>query len=312
MEFVQTNQGQIKVARIAGDGNCLFGAICNQLFGLNIDSKQHKEKVRSLRREVVNYIRIHALEDRVKNCIICRTWDDLPHLSSSNYETQIREFTDFLSVEGNWGGEETVLAASNIFKTDIIIHFEKGNPIKVSPQNAPTVMVISIVYRLQDKNSPTLCYNHYDSLVELQTDETEERKDMSKPTFSNSQQTNASLPFVSLNSYNSDIQALQEEGQVNLWQLKVSTPKIDSKDPVAEISSWNVRGCNQPCKRSEIDQILNKEEIDLAFLQKTNLSPGMANTSHYTWHLISDSTQNTEHRGIDSSQNKSQPQPSKS
>lgn len=61
---------------------------------------------------------------------------------------------DFLSVEGNWGGEETVLAAANIFKTDIIIHFEKGNPIKVSPHNAPALLVINIVYRLQDKKLP--------------------------------------------------------------------------------------------------------------------------------------------------------------
>lgn len=143
--------------RIAGDGIYLNGAICNQLFGLNIESKQHKEKVCGHRREVVNYIRTHASEDRVNNCIICRNLDDLPHLSSSNYESQVRGLIDFLSVEGNWGGEETVLAASNIFKTDIIIHFEKGNPIKISPHNALTILVINIVYRLQDTKNPRHC-----------------------------------------------------------------------------------------------------------------------------------------------------------
>lgn len=114
------------VTKIAPDGNCLFGAICNQIFKLDVRSRQHSEKVRGLRCEVVNYLRANSRETRVKNCIICRISEDLPQFSGQDYPSQVIAFTDFLSKDGNWGGEETVMAVSNIFKANITIYFERG------------------------------------------------------------------------------------------------------------------------------------------------------------------------------------------
>lgn len=363
----------MRVIKIAPDGNCLFGAICNQLFQLDITSGQHREKVRGLRREVVEYLRVNAWETRVRNCIICRIFDDLPQFSGQDYPSQVRAFTDFLSKDGNWGGEETVMAVANIFKANITIHFEKGASIVCVPHNGMAITSIKIVYRLQDKGHQS----DYDSLVwqperignEVQpqlithgweiNSATEEQYQRSSELSSYTRQEEtpaeicqlsaASLPLkyptsidldsnlnvrrmeegaqsdkpirsmhgkhndlpaqspqssADMGTFNSNIQGIQIGALVNQNRFECLTPHSVVVDKIKEIpetiriASWNVRGSSQVDKRRDIDLALSEEQIDLAFLQETKLSPGMASTPNYSWFLCGDSDQKIAYRGV--------------
>lgn len=174
METVDVTHGQLRVIKIPGDGNCLFSSLCSQLFQLEVGSVQHKEKVRGLREEVSNFIFTHAWEDRYRNCIVCRIAEEMPHWVNLNYSSQVRKFIDFLSTDGNWGGEETIMAVSNMYMANITIHYEKGSRITIPPHGQNPIRSLNIVYRLQNKYSNIYQYNHYDSLAETHTPQTNE------------------------------------------------------------------------------------------------------------------------------------------
>lgn len=58
-----------------------------------------------------------------------------------------------------------------------------------------------------------------------------------------------------------------------------------------------MRGCNRIEKRTQIDDILYNNSVDIAFLQETKLHSGKANTTHYNWHLSGEVENNKTQRG---------------
>ncbi|XP_063819120.1 NACHT, LRR and PYD domains-containing protein 3-like [Pseudophryne corroboree] len=69
--------------------------------------------------------------------------------------------------------------------------------------------------------------------------------------------------------------------------------------PKLNIGSWNVGGFNSPAKRRRILFYLNKQNIDIAFLQESHLVPEeVAKLNILNWSMIVFSSYNTKARGV--------------
>lgn len=150
----------INVLNIKKDGNCMYGSLAHQLHCVKINSKEHIDLTAKLRKDVVNHIDnnfqqyTQALKFR---------------LSNSNPEKAGKEFisTD-LSKDGKWGGSETLLCVSNMFKVNILMFHERGPISFATVYNANFNRTVFIAYRYDstDKDGSPI-YNHYDSVCSI-------------------------------------------------------------------------------------------------------------------------------------------------
>lgn len=56
VEMIPGEISKIRVCKIPGDGNCLFGATVHQHFHLKVGSEEYKQQIVELRKEVVAHI----------------------------------------------------------------------------------------------------------------------------------------------------------------------------------------------------------------------------------------------------------------
>lgn len=80
------------------------------------------------------------------------------------YQDEVNKFLKQLSKDGFWGGEETIMAVSEMWAADNTIFYEKGRNYVIKTQREVALKQIQIVHRLKNKNSTNREYNHYDSL----------------------------------------------------------------------------------------------------------------------------------------------------
>lgn len=154
----------LNVVQIDPDGNCLFGALCHQLFCYKVNSVAHNAAVNKLRADVVTYINEHF--DDFKFILKWRISSPV-----NDIDKECTFFVNFcLRKNGFWGGTESIKAVSQIYKVNVIVINEEEThyfPIDFIPEYDRT---IAIVYRIgikstKDKMNPIR--NHYDSVEEI-------------------------------------------------------------------------------------------------------------------------------------------------
>lgn len=155
-----------KVCDIKPDNSCLFGSIAHQLNYVKIDSEQHKDLTRKLRKNVVKYIAENLS-------------DFIPVLKDRLFDRQIeiddidKECLDFVTNELSslkcWGGSESLRAVSVMHKVNIIIVNDDGKSNFAQSYHPCNDRTIIIAFcnsngRIQKTNAGR---NHYNSVVEV-------------------------------------------------------------------------------------------------------------------------------------------------
>lgn len=172
---------QLVVAKVPGDGNCLFSAIAHQLENKRINGKNHQAATNKLRTDVVKYILdnyskfSHQLRDRVyelreKNGTAKnkakKTTDD-----TENIDTECKLFVKLaLSKTSTWGGAETIHAVSEMKQINIVLFNEDGPCYMLTNINANHKRSICIAYRQAwngDGEVINTVRNHYDSVCDM-------------------------------------------------------------------------------------------------------------------------------------------------
>lgn len=157
----------VKLCRIPANGNCLFLAIAHQLYNVKVGSTDHHEKGDDLRKNVVNYILDEANFPKFLHDIKNR-------LQIQPIPTQITEackdFVDGqLSVNGVWGGMETIKAISEDQNVNIIIMNENGECNLPNRYNINATKCLLLLFG--QTNSKSCKSNdersHYDSVVHI-------------------------------------------------------------------------------------------------------------------------------------------------
>lgn len=158
----------VTVASINGDGNCLFGAICHQLFYGRINSESHIEEMAALRKNVVSHILQpenypsfeHALKDRV--------YEIKKKNEIENITTECKLFTRLnLSQRGKWGGYETSKAVGEMYNVNILT-FKEDDGCYISKSKQICDRTIVLAYRKTLINNESVYY-HYDSICDIDT-----------------------------------------------------------------------------------------------------------------------------------------------
>lgn len=165
LEYVSTDEGRCSVHAVPRDGSCLFGAIAHQIFRYRIGSPMHVAMVMTLREMSVDHIRLRlaAADDRYAHAVSLRTNDEYSMYSMTASSAMIVDaFLMDLKSSPIWGGEETLLAISELFQCSIYIYRENSFRICVNANAFPVEREISIVYR-----GLLNCWDHYDSFDRL-------------------------------------------------------------------------------------------------------------------------------------------------
>lgn len=175
MKFIFADRLEnIKVVKIIGDGNCLFSSIVHQLFCFKLNSSEHYDAVHKLRSDVVDFIRsnLKDFEFVLKHRIS-------PTGKVQNMEECCNRFLDtVLNIDKTWGGSETTLAVSKMYKVNVITFSEEDIYILPCGFNTEYSRTILLAFRGYSKgnnqitirkNNP-IARNHFDSVFEVQQD----------------------------------------------------------------------------------------------------------------------------------------------
>lgn len=164
-----SDKAQLTVAKIPGDGNCLFSAIVHQIWHHEIDSAEHETATSQFRKYVVDYI-LHPenfrsfeyhLQDRVYEYYERKSKQKSKII---NMRDECKKFVrDILSKDGEWGGYETMVAASKIHSTNIIVIDELGSCYISGDTNKMHARTIALAYRMGANN----IRNHYESVCDI-------------------------------------------------------------------------------------------------------------------------------------------------
>lgn len=166
MQFTVKNEIKtLAAASIIGDGNCLPGAICHQLYHDPIGSKEHRKKIRDLRAMVVDYILKpenfpsfqHTLQNRVYDI---KSKDEIQDMT-----LECKLFVRLcLSKDGYWAGHELLVAAAKILEMNVLVFYENGDAYLSNTGTEIYPRTIALAYRLNHDKTE---YNHYDSVCDI-------------------------------------------------------------------------------------------------------------------------------------------------
>lgn len=158
----------MKLAKMAGNGNCFFLAAAHQLVNSQINTPEHENAAFNLRTEVVEYIKhpahlpffIHDLKNRI-------TYD-----SGAEDEQIVNECLRFLdnnlSKSGCWAGMESIKAVSELKNINIIVVNDDGTahlPNHFNPQFERSIIVLFSSLTGKAKENSNRC--HYDSVINI-------------------------------------------------------------------------------------------------------------------------------------------------
>lgn len=153
---------EIQVIPINKNGNCLFATIMHQIHGKKNGSDEHKVLTEKLRKQVVLYIKDHLSEFTfaIKSRI---------NYEGDKVEEACLKFLDEdLASNGFFGGMETFVAVSKIYKVNMLVFNENGPFYFVGGFNREFDRTIFLAYRTGgiDEDNKVI-YNHYDSICSV-------------------------------------------------------------------------------------------------------------------------------------------------
>lgn len=171
IELEKEISGQLVVALIEPDGNCLINALAHQLFHHKLDSDSHENATIKLREDANSYIQSNL--DTLGPLIIWR--DDFEKVAvGDNMVQKLNFFVDKLAKPGLWCGTETIIAISRVYAANIIIFNENGTCYMVAPFNFEydrcaiiAFCAYSATNSRKTKKSKGLNLNHYNSVVKI-------------------------------------------------------------------------------------------------------------------------------------------------
>lgn len=163
---------KIRVLPIPGDGNCLFAAIIHQRFHLKIDSADFKHRVDECRKDIVAHITKNL--DRYERVILDRVHVQLSR-RYPNKKVKIEDsrgsvtsfLNTYLSKDGRWGGSESIRAAAELFKINIIIFNENGDVRFGNFFDPSFTGIIILAFRACQNIDKDADRIHYDSVIGL-------------------------------------------------------------------------------------------------------------------------------------------------
>lgn len=161
--------GVINVTDIKKDGNCMFGALAHQLFYVKLNSVEHDNATKELRMKSADHIRENY--DLFAHNIKGRVFDRNVNVVDINKESIF--FVNFcLPQPGCWGGFESLKAISYVYKINIFIFNENGDYYFANGFNPSHDRSVFIAFRNanQIKNHAAADRNHYDSVVEINSE----------------------------------------------------------------------------------------------------------------------------------------------
>ncbi|XP_058810949.1 uncharacterized protein LOC131675819 [Topomyia yanbarensis] len=160
-ELVQVDEGLLTVCCIPGDGDCLFSSLTHQIWGCPPHDAAHQLYVRTLRSQVVQYYRerLPTLSDG----LYAQALVIFPDVSSVLSPTQLVDhFLNSLSMPGFWGGEESLIAISEILDFAVTVFRERSVAISLNSSGSQEL-------RLVHRVAPSGEYTHYDSVLSIRT-----------------------------------------------------------------------------------------------------------------------------------------------
>jgi endonuclease/exonuclease/phosphatase family metal-dependent hydrolase len=287
METVKIgNNIMIRAQKISGDGSCLFGAMAHQIHRSVINSQQHRNETKVIRRKIAQYIR-NNLDSRIefRYSILQRLQEDNTMTEEESVRESQRNENDMISnfleqLEKNfqcWGGEESISAAKEIYERNIIVYQEEGNTIIYETTSNLPQTPIRIVYRRNRYDRRRIIRNHYDSVEAVMNQEdqslTRTEREIRTPLY--------------------DIGNGIHRSEANQrWIIRTSQTSNQSKDTYKNnglnIGTWNVRGGSNYKKREMLDNIMNAEDIIICCIQESRMVTCTTQTKNYIWHCTSD------------------------
>lgn len=164
----------VNIAKIKGDGHCMYAALCHQLHSLEISSENHDLFTENLRLEVINYLRNHLTEFRITlKGRLLEEWDEScadelkrsKDLTAEDWMEHINNLLNFqMPKQSFWGGVETLKAVADIYKVNIAIINEGGDIYFVTGFNSKFNRTLVLAYRYSKFSKKR---NHYDSVSEI-------------------------------------------------------------------------------------------------------------------------------------------------
>nr|XP_029734550.1 uncharacterized protein LOC115269889 [Aedes albopictus] len=142
MEHMRYDRGFVTVKRMPSDGHCLFSALIFQFTKQNVMIQHIPRRVTELHKQVVAYIKSNMENFRESLMDTVGVRDYLGH----DADTRVQEFLRRLEESNEWGGEESVAAAANIFKRRIDVYCEDGGIITFNRSDTARG-VLRIAYR---------------------------------------------------------------------------------------------------------------------------------------------------------------------
>ena len=267
------------------DGNCLFSSLAHQIFG----SQQSIDGVAApkfLRGRVVQYLRNNLSEYSpclIAEALIVQRSLTLPDNFSPSQ--MIEAFVNYLSMEGSYGGSETIAAIVHLYQRQLTIFQENGPTLVFGDQYAinGNLCIYYSVFRSMERACGRLegfDRNHYDSVVN--SIPVEAYRD---------QITSRESGLVCLSQPRAGICAAQSRGGINMYELDFLTPSTVADETIPKLDlttniifgSLNCSGCSDESKRNLMDHEFNERGLALVLLQETRMSSGALITNNYVW-----------------------------
>lgn len=166
-----TQPDVIGISKTEADGDCLYSALAHQLYGNQLNSREHKRQTRSLRDATVEHIGqhlsdyIHILKGR-----IYEMKDSNQGIKFQNdISTACLTFLSKYLSTNTWAGQETIKAISEIHGVNIVVINQDGSCNLPNHFNTKYERSLLVYYRdyNQTAQARSSSKNHYDSVVEI-------------------------------------------------------------------------------------------------------------------------------------------------
>lgn len=157
----------LSVVKMPADGNCLFSALSHQQYQNPSTSKEHSRDTSQLRADVCNYILNGENFPKFQYQLKDRVYELKAKAEIYDMEEECKQYVrNVLSKSGEWGGMETIKAASEIFESNIIVIQENESCYITRSAEKTFDRTIIIAYRyMHTASGLRLC--HYDSVSDM-------------------------------------------------------------------------------------------------------------------------------------------------
>lgn len=277
MEHMRYDRGFVTVKRMPSDGHCLFSALICQFYKTECDDPAHPQRVTELRKQVVAYIKSNMENFRESLMDTVGVRDYLGH----DADTRVQEFLRRLEESNEWGGEESVAAAANIFKRRIDVYCEDGGIITFNRSDTARG-VLRIAYRAattrESRAERRIERVHYDSIIQ--------RLWPPRIHSEENQETVSGNNFVPPSSQIHEFQRNVDDSAsqiINTETANIEIHPANEQQDKFKFLSWNARGCSDSRKRNEMDNFFMKNNYMLIALQETRIAECTLETSNYYW-----------------------------